>query len=971
MRFGLLGPVAVMHDDTVVPIRAAMPRTLFAALLLNANRVVSTGQLVDVLWGEHPPASAIASLQNHVSRLRVSLGKRDGQRIKAIAPGYLVEIFEGELDVDVFSGLSQRGLAARRAGDWESAATDLSAALALWRGDPLADVKSAALHATEGARLTELRLEALEGRIDADLHLGRRDSVIAELSALISAHPLRERLHGLLMLGCYRAGRQADALMAYQHARNLLCTELGVEPGAELQRLHQLILAADPSLDAAQVAQARPGSQAGPGNQARARNQAGADGQAGAGDTAERAQTREPAEAYPVPSQLPADIPDFTGRDEQVMALGEVLTARADPGQPRAVVVAAVTGSAGIGKTTLAVHVAHRIRGRFPHGQLFVSLRGAHGPLDPADVLARFLRDLGIDPRRVPAEHEERAALLRTLLSERNVLIVLDDASDTAQVRPLLPGTAGCAVLVTSRDRLGDLTGRHVDLDVLDDRSSLELFTNILGSSRPATEPEAMTRLVRLCAGLPLAIRIAAGRLTARPSWSIAELADRLADQRLRLGELRIGDLAVRASFQLSYGGLRAGACGVDPARAFRLLALFDGADICLPGAAALLGAPEDQVRTALEMLVDARLLQSAETSRYRLHDLLRVYGVELAYAEEADTSRSSAVRRLMSWYLHTSHAAARVLAPRIQYAPLPAAEPDVRPLEFATYDQAMEWCGRERANLVAATGQAARYGMHGYAWRIPFTLRRFFRLGKYWTDWIATYQIALNSVTLDGDLRALGWILNSFGQPYTDLGQFSTAIGHLERGLAILREAGDRRGEAATLVNLGVTAGMLGEIEGSLTYLRRALAVFRDLGDRHDEAVTLQNIGHAMLELHRYDEAISCFQQAISVHHENGDKFNEANILSSMGQLHYDLGQHENAAWCYQEALRLCRSVRDRGGEATALRGLGNSLLEMGRSDSGLRSLFQARDIFDAIGDPVARELDSQLAFLDGSARR
>lgn len=446
-------------------------------------------------------------------------------------------------------------------------------------------------------------------------------------------------------------------------------------------------------------------------------------------------------------------------------------------------------------------------------------------------------------------------------------------------------------------------------------------------------------------------------------------LAGRLADQRQRLGELQIGDLAVRASFQLSYAALGGGRPDVDTARAFRLLGLFEGPDICLPGAAALFGLDQDHAQVALETLVDAHLLQSVYAGRYQFHDLLRVYAVDLADGEQTQADRRAAVHRLISWYLHTADAAARVLAPSIQRVALPAAEPDVRPLEFSSYGQAMEWCETERANLVVAVSQAARYDLHDHAWRLPVLLRRFFRLGKYWADWIATYQIALASAVVDGDRKGQGLILNSLGEPYTDLGQFGTAFGYREQALAIQREIGDRQGEARTLGNLGVESGMLGRLEESLTHSLQALAIFRDVGDRYYQAVTLENIGNAMLELRRYHQAMSYLRQALAAFRDTDDTFNQASTLNSIGKLEHHLRHFDAAARCYRQALRCSRAARDRGGEAAALRGLGDALLELDDPGAARRSWLQARDIFCAIGDPRRKDLDTRLLELNATS--
>jgi DNA-binding SARP family transcriptional activator len=935
MEFGVLGNVVVRQNGVVRPIPAAMPRAVLAALLLDANRVVSTARLTEVLWGENPPASCVASLQNHVGRLRTYLGDENRERVETVVPGYLIRVWAGELDLKSFSTLSERGYEARRAGDWAAAARDLHAALELWRGNPLADVSSDVIQAVDAPQLAQLRIEALDARIDADLHLGRHESVIAELGALIGAYPLHERFHASLMLACYQAGRRGEALAAYQQARQILLEELGVEPGTELRQLHQRILAADPGLAAAQVG---PLPAVGPTRPA------------------------PHAGSLLVPSQLPADIPDFAGRDEQVAALDELFGAGLDPVRSGVVRLAAITGTGGIGKTTLAVHVAHRIRSRFPDGQLYLNLRGTTGALKPADVLARLLRDLGIAAARIPAEEEERSALLRTLLSEKSMLLVLDDARESAQVRPLLPGSARCGVLVTSRNRLAGLNGMHLDLDGLGAEAAGILFSSILGGGRVAAEPAAMASMVRLTAGLPLAIRIAAARLAARPRWPIATMAERLSEQR-RLDELRIDDLAVRSSFQLSYADLRADPAGAAPARAFRLVGLAEVADLSLAGMAALLGVQQDRARELLDVLLDAHLIQSSTAGRYRPHDLLRVFAAERAEEEETAADCVEAVRRLFAWYLGTADAAASVLEPRIWRVPLPPAEPCVRPLEFGSYDLAIQWCEAERVNVVAAVHQAARLGMHALAWQLPFALRRFFRLGKYWAEWIDTYEIAVTSARALADRRAEAWILNVLGEPYTDLGQHDRAISLRTAAADIMREIGDRKGQAETLSNLGVNSGILGRPAEALGYLRQSLAIFEDLGDVYNQARALANMGHALRETQQYDAAISHLRRALAMHAElGGESYSWARALVTLGGLYQDISEYEQAAGCFRQAASICRTVHDRGGEAEALDGLGQSMCSLNRDAEARRSWSRARSIFAAIGDPRAADLDARL---------
>jgi len=893
MEYGVLGSVVVRMNGAVQPVRSPMPRAVLAALLLDANRVVSTERLTRVLWGDSPPACSVASLQNHVGRLRTFLGKHDRDRIETVSPGYRICVSPGELDLESFRQLSERGYAARKAGDWGGAARDLGAALDLWRGNPLADVDSDVIQAIDAPHLAQLRIEAVEARIDADLHLGRHASVIAELGALIAAHPLHERFHAALMLACFQAGRRGEALAAYHQAREVLVAELGVDPGDELRRLYQQILTADPDLGAPASPPPAPG------------------------------QPRPQRPLPVVPSQLPADIADFTGREDQVTALEELFTPAPDPGRRGVVTVAVITGTGGIGKTTLAVHVAHRIRDRFADGQLYVSLRGTSGALNPADVLARLLRGLGVGTDQIPAEEEERSALLRTLLSGKSTLLVLDDARDTAQVRPLLPGSAGCAVIVTSRSMLAGLHGMHVDLDGLAADAALMLFTSIVGGDRVGAEPAAASDLVRLTAGLPLAIRIAAARLAVRPGWPIAAMAERLSDQRL-LDELRIDDLAVRSSFELSYADLRTDLAGAGPARAFRLLGFTAAADLSLPGVAALLAMGQEQARELLDVLVDTHLVQTA-AGRYRLHDLLRVFAAERAQAEETGQDRVAAIRRLASWYLRAADAAAGVLEPRIRHVPLRAVEPSVRSLEFGSYDLAMEWCETERVNLTATIRQAARLGLHELTWQLPIALRRFFRLGRYWADWIGSCQVAVTSARALGDRAAQAWLLSSLGEPYTGLGQHDKAISVRIEAAGLAHAAGDRQCEAEVLSNLGVNMGCIGRHGDALRYFSRVLPIFEELGEVYNQARALGNMGDALRQAGQHDAAISHLRRALAMHSGlGGESYSWARTLFTLGRLYQDTGDDARAADCFRQAASVCQRLHDRGGVAEALDRLG-----------------------------------------------
>jgi DNA-binding SARP family transcriptional activator len=617
-KFGVLGPLQVDGEDVGLP---AKLRALLAALLLRANRVVPVDTLIDAIWGESSPASARVTLQGYVRRLRQQLG---GRRIVTRFPGYLIAVPPGGLDLDAFTSHYDRGLAAAATGNWMAASSTFTTALALWRGDPLADVPSELLRHTEVPRLAELRLLAIESRVEADLRLGRHAELIAELRHLVTREPMRETLHGQLMLALYRCGRQGEALSVYRDIDRVLRDELGVSAGPELGQLHARMLAADPAL----AWNARAATAAA--NEPRVHGATG-------------------------PAQLPPDIPDFTARRDEVRQLSQAITA--DPGRerPGSVAVCVVTGMGGIGKTALAVHVAHRLRERFPDGQLYAELGGAASPVAQAEVLSRFLRDLGDPEPRAEDAVADLSARFRTRLAHRKMLIVLDDAADAAQVRPLLPGSAGSGVIVTSRGPLTGLAGAaHITLGALGHEDSLSLFTAIVGPDRVNAEHAAACEVLSYCAGLPLAVRVAAQRLVARPSWDVAHLAARLADGRGRLAELATGDLAVQASIAASYTALRASPAdsrdGMSAAKLFRLLGLPGKAVMCLNAIAALAGRPRAEVRTMLEELTDARLIDSVAPDLYRIHELIRCYAADLAERIDSAHDRGTALLRIVFW---------------------------------------------------------------------------------------------------------------------------------------------------------------------------------------------------------------------------------------------------------------------------------------------------------------------------------
>ncbi|MFI5062629.1 MAG: BTAD domain-containing putative transcriptional regulator [Streptosporangiales bacterium] len=994
----MLGPLEVQVDGEWSGIGAAKWRTVLAVLLVNAPQLVSTPQLIEEVWPSNPPATATNLVSVYVHRLRKQLG--DGQQLLVTrSPGYQLLAAPEDIDAQRFAALVAEGRAALAGQDALRAAELLGEAGSLWQGTrALADVPSSSpLVSAEASRLEECRVEALELRIQADLGCGRHAQVVPELHRLLTDYPLREKLWGLLMQALCTSGRQAEALEAYAKARQLIADELGVDPGAELRLLHERILRADagtsppPFLtdgaagsrrDGAPAAALGTPAPAGQPDRARHDRRDGDDRRNGPGgrpsgdSRAAAAALPRPADtgpghpsraALPLLAQLPADIPDFTGRADHLDNLRDLLSGPRRPDSPGAVVVAAVIGAGGLGKTTLAVHAAHLLRAHYPDGQLYANLQGAsQHPATPGDVLARFLRDLGMEPGRIPVDPEERAAAYRSRLTERKVLIVLDDARDAAHVRPLLPGSSSCAVLVTTRNRMPDLAGsRLVDLDVLEPTEAGDMFAGIIGRARADAEPEATREVLTACAGLPLAIRIAGARLAARSSWTVRNLARRLSDERRRLDELTTGDLAVRACFEVSFASLTgwAGPDGVEPAHAFRLLGLWQGPSIGLPAAAALIGQPEDAVADALEVLVDAQLLQSPAPDRYRYHDLLKTYAADRALAEEQQQARDRAVRRVLCWYLCSVVAAARVLSPHREQVSVASLEPGCDPAAFSSVAEALDWCELERMNLVAATQQAAAQGLDDIAWELPVAALSFFNRRTYWDEWMVTHQIALDSARRTGDQHGEAWVLNNLGMACFEAGRrIPEGLTYFQQALDIRRKIGDRQGEAQAANNVAYASLLLSRLDEALDWLRLALDLQREVGHRFGEGIALNNLGEAYIELGRPDVAVEWLAQALAVYREIGATPPEADTLSNLGKAHAALGQLNLALGYLREAEETHHAVGDRHGEAMDLKQLGEVHCRDGRLQEAREAWAQSLAIFETLGNEEQRREVSML---------
>jgi DNA-binding SARP family transcriptional activator/tetratricopeptide (TPR) repeat protein len=916
--FGLLGPLLVRDGATQVPVSARRQRVLLATLLLSPDRVVSLETLAETLWDGRPPAGARGALHSAVQRLRSTLGPAGSGLVHTKPPGYLITVGEGDLDVRTFGTLVAQGQAAAAAGRWEQAAGLLRDALELWRGEPLADVPSALLRSREVPRLEDQRLQALALRIDADLRLGRHRELVPELRQLVAAHPLRENFHAQLMLGLYRSGGSADALAAYQDVRRVLADELGVDPGPELRRLHQAILAGDPEL--LRVADGQP---AGLAAVAPAREPAPPQ------TAPPQPVVSQPVAPQPVvPRQLPAAARHFAGRAEELRRLAGLLTDAAETSP--AVAIAAIDGTAGVGKTTLAVHFAHQVADRFGDGQLYVNLRGfdpAGPPMTAAEAIRLFLDTLASPDATLPASLDAQAGLYRSLLAGKRMLLLLDNARDADQVRPLLPASSGCLVIVTSRSQLISLVAADgaypVTLGVLSEDEARELLTQRLGSLRAASDPAAAGELIGLCAHLPLALSIAAARAASQPELSLAALAADLRDASGRLDALDAGDAAasVRAVFSWSYHQLDEGS-----ARVFRLLGLHPGTGLRAAAAASLAGLPPREARRALGVLTRARLLAAAEPGRFAFHDLLTAYATERAEAEDTETERREAFGRMLDYYLHTAYSAALITNPTRMAIKLEAPRPGITLEQFSDSSQAMAWFEAERPALLAVTAAALEAGFDRYAWQIPWAMSVFLDLRGYWHDQVAAEQIAIAAAQRLGDLAGLAEAHRSYGMACGDLGWYADAYPHLEQALSLCAETGDQRGQAYAHASLGITLSNEGRDREALAHASQSAELFTALGYRPGLASALNHVGWMQAKLGNYDEALRSCHQALDMLATLDNRRMEAATLDSIGYAHYHLGHQAEAVEYFHRAVTLLRELGDRRNIAETLSHVGDA---------------------------------------------
>ena len=887
LRFSVLGPVRAWRGADSLPTGSPQQRALLAALLLREGRTATANELIDALWGEEPPSQALAALRTYASRLRKVL---DPEVLVSESGGYAIRsLADGALDLALAQELATDAEKAKNSCDLCHARALLNKALSLWDGEALASVPGPYAE-TQRTRLEEWRLQLLESRLDMDLEQGCHAEAVSELTALTATHPLREKLRELLMLALYRSGRQAEALAAYADTRRLLADELGVDPRSDLQELQQRILRADPAL-------AEPSAPLAP-------------------------ETASPAVR---PAQLPATVSDFTGRTSFVSELSDVLSA-ASAAEGRVMAVSAVAGIGGVGKTTLAVHVAHQSRGAFPDGQLYVDLQGT-GPraAAPETVLGAFLRALGTADADMPDSLEERAALYRSRLDGRRILVLLDNARDAAQVRPLLPGTEGCAALVTSRMRMVDLAGAHlVDLDVMSPEEALQLFTKIVGEERVASERKAALDVVAACGFLPLAIRIAASRLAARRTWTVSVLAAKLADERRRLDELQAGDLAVKATFELGYGQL-------EPvqARAFRLLGLADGPDMSLAAAAAVLDLPVEETEDLLESLVDTSLLESAAPGRYRYHDLVRLYARACAERDEqppgvgapptssGQWGSGAALSRLLDFYLATAAQVYAIERPGDRLVEhLEATEyPGLR---FTEGSAALDWLYTEASPLLACVRQAAGTDRLRRAVDLLWAARDLTESGADSHQYEAAARAMCDATQAAGDARAEGRARTTLTHPLLVSGRIQQAAEQAQLAMELARSAQDALAMSWAANDRGLTCLHQERYADGKTYFEQSIKGYGEIGNKPLEALSLCNLSRAHLGMGNVAMAVEIAQRALAAYRGIGRTLRIANSHYTLGIALTRADRHTEALSQFSDALAVFGNHRQRLWEGT-----------------------------------------------------
>jgi DNA-binding SARP family transcriptional activator len=924
VRFQVLGPWEVTEAGRPVVIPAGRMRVLLASLMVSVGRSVPTDMLAEQVWPERMPARVRATVHTYVARLRRLLGH---DVIRTAPGGYQLAVPAESIDMWAFRELLRQ---AGAAGPPDEELTLLRQALGLWRGRPFANMESSWLDREVVPRLGDEWFSATERRIDLEMRVDNPGNLVAELRDLVRTYPTRESLWLRLVDALHRCGRRAEALDAYQEVRGVLTDELGIEPGDALQQMHRGVL-----LDGAGPASVD------------------------APPPAESVATR----------QLPHDIANFSSRAE--LAQLQRLMATITRNGRRVTHIVAMDGAPGIGKTTLAVHWAHQVARAYPDLQLYLNLRG-YGPgepMTPSAAAETLLRGLGVHSDMIPPGADERTALLRSVLAGRRVLLLLDNARDADQVRPLLPG-ADSLVVVTSRDQLRGLSIRdgayRVTLGPLPPHEALALLASSFGGTRVAAERDAASRLVELCDGLPLALAIVAER--AQRAGGLTEVVQALMDERIRLDVFGDGegdphtDLWVALSW--SYRAL-----GPDAAAMFRRLGLHPAEDISPDAAAALAGVPLRRAKHALDKLVAAHLLQQRRPHRYELHDLVRWYAREQAERDETPDERLQVERRVVDWYLHAAVAADSAMLPHRRRDYLAPYQPEAEPPEFADAAAAVAWFEREYDNIRSVMRWADNNGFSGHAWRMLTSMTAFFERRIPWQDAIEFHEWALGAASAAGEPTGEGYVLNGLGYMCLLKGDLDTALRHFRGALDRFRSSGHVRGEAMLWGNLSTIYGERGDHLTARRYATRALEMYESLGYERGCALNLDNLGVALYAAGRYDAAIECHLDAGEINGKLGEINSEAINRHHLGRAYAAQGQPRPALRAFRAAIGMYRGLSNRRFEALVMVDVGATLHKAGHSGLARPFWEAALATLKEYDDPGAQRIHEAIGTLHTAA--
>ena len=921
----LLGPVDVTIQGAPRRLSGLRRKAVLAVLGLHPGEVLSSDRIVNIVWGERPPATVLSALQNCVGHLRGLLGDRS--RIVTSATGYALDLPADAIDV----GRAESLILESRA-DTEPAgrAAVLGTALDLWRGVSLSDVLEVPWLAEQSRRLERLRANASALLIDVRMALGEHTQLVSELERLIDAHPFQEDLHRQLILALYRCGRTEAALAAYQRLRRVLIDELGIEPSPALRDLEVAILRQDPGLD---LDLPVPLS----------------------------AEGAAPSIAT-TPAELPHGPRTFTGRAAELAGLDAALVAA----EPMNTVVVVVSGTAGVGKTALAMHWANGVKAAFPDGQLYVNLRG-FDPAGPAgqsgEVLHGFLRALGVPAGDIPVTLDGKGALYRTILTGRRILIVLDNAYDEDHVRPLLPGSSGGLVLVTSRNRLTGLVvaegARSLRLDLPSIDEARAILVQRLGARRVAAEPAAVDAIIARCARLPLALAVAAAHSAANPGFPLAGLADQLRDDTSALEPFRSGDTAtdVRTVFSWSYHALSEPA-----ARLFRRLGVcLTSPDFTLAAAASLVGLPPRQSQPLLAELIRMNLLTELSPDRYGSHDLLRAFAAELAASIDSAADRSAALDRLLNHYLHTALAAGLRLRPGAETIALPDIQPGVSVTEPADVRAATRWFDTTLSALSAVLRPVPETPAWR-PWQLAWFLIPYFDQQARWGDYLAAFSAALAAAEEAGDTMGQANAHLYLARAHHKMNRLGECRDHQQRAIRLFATIADPIGEARVLSDMAHVADVEGRTLDAVRHLERAVAVHHAAGHRPGEAYGLSNLGWLHLKLGNLDLALDLNERGLAAHVRLGDRRGQADTWNHLGRVHFRRGDRHRGRDSYDRAIAIYRELGFRFYEANSLAALGDDLAAVDDLDAARDCWQQAMALLDELHHAAAESVRKKL---------